>query len=42
MHTACGRNRSDFKMLTAKATGKRFLGRSRHIWEDNINYLNEH
>ena len=28
--------RSAFKILTGKPTGKRPLGRPRHIWEDNI------
>ena len=28
--------RSDFKMLTGKSTGKRYLGRHRSRWEDNI------
>ena len=28
--------RSDFKILTGKPTGKRFLGRPRRRWEDNI------
>ena len=28
--------RSAFKILTGKPTGKRPLGRSRHIWVDNI------
>ena len=29
-------DRSAFKMLTGKPKGKRFLGRPRHRWEDNI------
>jgi hypothetical protein len=29
-------NRSAFKMLTGKFTGKRPLGRPRRRWEDNI------
>ena len=29
-------NRSTFKILTGKPTGKRLLGRSRRRWEDNI------
>ena len=29
-------SRSAFKILTGKPTGKRPLGRSRRIWEDNI------
>ena len=29
-------DRSSFKILTGKPTGKRPLGRPRHIWEDNI------
>ena len=28
--------RSAFKILTGKPTGKRLLGRPRHIWENNI------
>ena len=28
--------RSAFKILTAKPTGNRSLGRPRHRWEDNI------
>ena len=28
--------RSVFKSVTGKPTGKRFLGRPRHRWEDNI------
>ena len=28
--------RSAFKILTGKPTGKRFLGRPRRRWEDNI------
>ena len=28
--------RSAFKILTGKSTGKRYLGRPRHRWEDNI------
>jgi hypothetical protein len=27
---------SAFKILTGKPTGKRYLGRPRHRWEDNI------
>ena len=29
-------DRSAFKILTGKPTGKRFLGSSRRRWEDNI------
>ena len=29
-------DRSAFKILTGKSTGKRPLGRPRRIWEDNI------
>ena len=29
-------SRSAFKILTGKPTGKRFLERSKHKWEDNI------
>ena len=29
-------NRSAFKILTGKPTGKRLLGRPRRRWEDNI------
>ena len=29
-------DRSAFKILTGKPTGKRHLGRPRHRWEDNI------
>ena len=28
--------RSDFKILTGKPAGKRYLGRPRRRWEDNI------
>ena len=28
--------RSTFKILTGAPTGKRILGRPRHIWEDNM------
>ena len=28
--------RSVFKILTFKSTGKRFLGKLRHRWENNI------
>ena len=31
-----GGNRSAFKILTGKPTGKRPLGRPRRRWEDNI------
>ena len=31
-----GKIRNAFKILTCKLTGKRPLGRPRHIWEDNI------
>ena len=30
------KDRSAFKMLTGKSTGKRPLGRPRRRWEDNI------
>ena len=30
------RDRSAFKILTGKLTGKRLLGRPRRRWEDNI------
>ena len=30
------KDRSDFKILTGKPTGKRHLGRPRRRWEDNI------
>ena len=29
-------DKSAFKILTGKPTGKRYLGRPRHRWEDNI------
>ena len=36
-HVACmEEGRSVFKSVTGKPTGKRFLGRPRHRWEDNI------
>ena len=35
-HVARLEGRSVFKILTGKPTGKRPLGRPRHIWEDNI------
>ena len=39
MSRACSQNEkgmSASSILTAKSTGKRRLGRSRHRWEDNI------
>ena len=35
-HVARMENRSAFKILTGKPTGKRHLGRPRRRWEDNI------
>ena len=36
-----GRNKSAFKILTAKPTGKRYLGRPRRRWEDDIRMNHE-
>ena len=38
MGRSCSKNTSEsiFKILTGKSTGKRFFGRPRHRWDDNI------